>query len=92
MMYLPEVLNNNNEQSDINTMQRVASGSQEQQEEIFDDIVANTNPILADLPNHDLNLYVNHNEPFFNMKRDLQMASRNNMISQRHPVSEFNDK
>lgn len=40
---------------------------------MFDDIVANTNPNLAALPDH--NLYVNHNMNYFDSKRNLLRAS-----------------
>lgn len=41
--------------------------------EMFEDIVANTNPYLAALP--DANLYITHNVNYFDSKRNLLRAS-----------------
>lgn len=41
--------------------------------EMFEDIVANTNPYLAALP--DANLYMTHNVNYFDSKRNLLRAS-----------------
>lgn len=40
---------------------------------MFEDIVANTNPYLAALP--DANLYITHNVNYFDSKRNLLRAS-----------------
>jgi len=48
------------------------NGNDDNQEEMFDDIVANTNPVLAALPNADdlimANLYVHPTISFFSAK------------------------
>jgi len=48
---------------------------EENNEEIFDDIVANTNPLLAALPTRDdlimANLYMHPSDAFFNAKQML---------------------
>ena len=41
--------------------------------EMFEDIVANTNPYLAALP--DANLYITHQANYFDQKRNLLQAS-----------------
>lgn len=49
--------------------------TEESQEEIFDDIVANTNPVLAALPNREdlimANLYIHPTLSFFSAKQNL---------------------
>lgn len=52
----------------------------DQQEEIFDDIVANTNPVFAALPDAQqmamANLFMNHNYTFYNAKSNLLRISQ----------------
>ena len=83
MMYVPEISAQPSQQSpsmenQINTGQQW-SQHQEQQQEMFDDIVANTNPALAALPDAEqlamANMYINPNYTFFNAKRNLIRAS-----------------
>lgn len=39
---------------------------------MFDDIVANTNPVLADIPSYEHNMYHTINDAVFNQKRTLR--------------------
>lgn len=56
------------------------NGSSDNQEEIFDDIVANTNPLMAALENRgtrdDTGLFVNQTSSFFNAKQNLLRISQ----------------
>jgi len=51
------------------------SPQEEQQEEMFNDIVANTNPVFASMPDADdilmVNLFMQPGENFFNIKQSL---------------------
>lgn len=81
MMYLPEIsVSPSALTSNQNSSQITASANQqEQQQEMFDDIVANTNPVLQALPDAEqlamVNLYMNHNHNFLSAKRTLFKAS-----------------
>jgi len=63
-----KISNDENARAKVNRLQ-------DQQEEIFEDIVANTNPMLAFLPNvrqlAESNLYINHSLSYFSVKRSL---------------------
>jgi hypothetical protein len=56
-----------------NGMQQTQQAQQDGEREMFEDIVANTNPYLAALP--DANLYMTHNVNYFDSKRNLLRAS-----------------
>lgn len=83
MMYVPEISASPRasnhpmipEQSQIMTNHGMngMQGVQDGEVEMFEDIVANTNPYLAALP--DANLYVTHNVNYFDSKRNLLRAS-----------------
>ena len=53
----------------------IINNQNQEQQEIFEDIIANTNPILRYLPDAEslaaANLYMNHNSTFDNVKRNL---------------------
>lgn len=87
MMYVPEIsaaaqcsgqqVHDNQEQSqgtqEVNNGQQLQQAVQDGEREMFEDIVANTNPYLAALP--DANLYITHNVNYFDSKRNLLRAS-----------------
>ena len=79
MMFVPEisVSPSVNIQPNANLNSHSYQNNSQQDEdnegEMFDDIVANTNPYLAALP--DANLYINHNMNYFDSKRNLLRAS-----------------
>lgn len=43
---------------------------------MFNDIVANTNPVLADIPSYEHNMYHNYNDAVFNQKRTLRQNTQ----------------
>ena len=87
MMYVPEIsaaaqwnglqAQEIQEQSqgtpEVNNGQHLQQAAQDGEREMFEDIVANTNPFLAALP--DANLYITHNVNYFDSKRNLLRAS-----------------
>jgi len=82
-MYVPEISDvprassqMQESQGPTHVIQNVSSSVQPIQDgevEMFEDIVANTNPYLAALP--DANLYMTHNVNYFDSKRNLLRAS-----------------
>lgn len=81
MMYVPEISVSpssagleQESQEENQITQSIGNGLQPDGEvEMFEDIVANTNPYLAALP--DANLYITHNVNYFDSKRNLLRAS-----------------
>lgn len=59
---------------------------------MFNDIIANTNPVLAAMPNVDdliqMNMYTHPSQGFFNIKRLLHQTNTTHFTQRVNPASE----